>query len=104
MNATLAFPRSCDLHAARSPSIVPVRSADELRRALRAAREHALHLDVSGLNRMLRLDGQRRQIELQAATSWSAVAAYLVEHGVAPAAAGFAGDLAGSVGETVSEN
>lgn len=104
MNATLAFPRSCDLHAARSPSNVPVRSADELRRALRTAREHALHLDVSGLNRMLRLDGQRRQIELQAATSWSAVAAYLGEHGVAPAAAGLAGNPAGSVGEAVSEN
>ncbi|HEV8097199.1 MAG TPA: FAD-binding protein [Burkholderiales bacterium] len=104
MNATLAFPRSGDLRAARSPSTVPVRSADELRRALRAARERALTLDVSGLNRMLRLDGQRRQIELQAATSWSAVAAYLVEHGVASAAAGLAGNLAGSVGEAVSEN
>jgi FAD/FMN-containing dehydrogenase len=41
-------------------------------------------LDVSGLNRMLRLDGQRRLVELQAAASWSEVAAYLGEHGVAP--------------------
>jgi FAD/FMN-containing dehydrogenase len=104
MNATLAFPRFGDLHAARSPSTVPVRSADELRRALRTAREHALHLDISGLNRMLRLDGQRRQVELQAAASWSEVAAYLGEDGVAPAAAGLAGTLTGSVGEAVSEN
>ena len=104
MTATLAFPRSADLRAARSPATVPVRSADELRRALRTAREHALHLDLSGLNRMLRLDAQRRLVELQAAASWSEVAAYLGEHGVAPAAAGFAGNLTGSVGEAVAEN
>ena len=104
MIATLAFPRSGDLRAARSPSTVPVRSADELRRALRTAREHALHLDISGLNRMLRLDGQRRQVELQAAAPWSEVAAYLGEKGVAPATAGLAGALTGSVGEAVSEN
>ena len=104
MNATLAFPRSGDLHAARSPSTVPVRSADELRRALRAAREHALHLDVSGLNRMLRLDGERRLVELQAATPWAALTEYLGEQGFAPAAVGFAGNLAGSVGDAVSEN
>ena len=104
MNATLAFPRSGDLHAARSPSTVPVRSADELRRALRAAREHALNLDVSGLNRMLRLDDERRQVELQAATSWPAVAAYLGEQGVAAAAAALAGNLTGSVGDAVSQN
>jgi FAD/FMN-containing dehydrogenase len=104
MNATLAFPRFADLHAARSPATVPVRSADELRRALRAARERALALDVSGLNRMLRLDGQRRQIELQAATPWSAVAGYLGEHGVTPGAVDFARHFAGTVGGTVSEN
>src|SRR5258706_5872472 len=104
MNATLALPCSADLHAARSPSTIPVRSAEELRRALHAARERALRLDVSGLNRMLRLDCQRRLIELQAATPWSAVGAYLSEHGVAPGAAGFAGTLAGSVGEAVAEN
>ena len=104
MTATLAFPRSADLRAARSPSTVPVRSADELRRALRTAREHALHLDLSGLNRMLRLDAQRRLVELQAAASWSEVAAYLGEQVLAPAAAGLAGNLTGSVGEAVSEN
>src|SRR5258706_7857166 len=104
MNATLALPCSADLHAARSPSTIPVRSAEELRRALHAARERALRLDVSGLNRMLRLDCQRRLIELQAATPWSAVGAHLSEHGVAPGAAGFAGTLAGSVGEAVAEN
>jgi len=104
MTATLAFSRSGDLHTARCPSTVLVRSADELRRALRTARDHALHLDVSGLNRMLRLDGQRRLVELQAAASWSEVAAYVGEKGVAPATAGLAGALTGSVGEAVSEN
>ena len=91
MNATLTFPRSGELHGER-PAIV-ARSADDLRKALRAARERALTLDVSALTRMLRLDGCRRQIELQASASWSALHA----HGVAPA-------LEGSIGDAVSAN
>ena len=91
MNATLTFPTSGTLHG-EHPAIV-ARSADDLRKALRAARERALTLDVSALNRMLRLDGRRRQIELQAAAPWSA----LHEHGVSLA-------LDGSIGDAVSAN
>ena len=91
MNATLTFPRNGELHRER-PAIV-ARSVDDVRKALRAARERALTLDVSALNRILRLDGRRRQIELQAAAPWSA----LQEHGVALA-------LPGSIGDGVSAN
>ena len=83
MTATLAF------DCTGTPSAILVRSADELRRALRAAREHAVTLDLSGLNRTLRIDGERRRIELQAATPWSAVGSY---------------GLAGTVGDAVSAN
>ena len=91
MNATLTFPRNGEWHG-EHPAIV-ARSADDVRKALRAARERALTLDVSALNRMLRLDGRRRQIELQAAAPRSA----LQEHGVALA-------LPGSIGDAVSAN
>ena len=91
MNATLTFPQTGQLHGER-PAIV-ARSVDDVRKALRAARERALTLDVSALNRMLRLDGSRRQIELQAAAPWTA----LHEHGIALA-------LPGSIGDAVSAN
>ena len=91
MTATLAFNRT-----GNDASAILVRSADELRRALRAARERAVTLDLSGLNRLLRLDVERRLGELQAATPWTAVAA---ETGVSGLAA-----LPGSVGEAVSAN
>jgi hypothetical protein len=90
MTATLAFTRTDHVSA------ILVRSADELRRALRAARERAVTLDLSDLNRLLRLDEQRRLVELQSATPWSAVAAAT---GVPAFAA-----LAGCAGETVSTN
>lgn len=104
MLATLTFPAIGDLHAAPGQATIPVRSVDELRRALRAAGERALALDLSALNRMLRLDGERRQIELQAATPWSSLADYLRERGAAPDAATLVAGLPGCVGDMVSAN
>lgn len=94
MTTTLAFTHAGN--SAHDASAILVRTADELRRALRAARERAVTLDLSELNRLLRLDDQRRLVELQAATPWSAVAA-------ATGASGLAA-LRGSVGEAVSAN
>ena len=91
MNATLTFPKNGALHGEHLT--IAVRSADELRKALRAARERALTLDVSALSRMLRVDMPRRQIEFQAAAPWSA----LQPHGITLA-------LQGSIGEAVSAN
>jgi hypothetical protein len=90
MTATLA------LDCTGNPSAILVRSADELRRALRAARERAVTLDISGLNRMLRLDTERGSIEVQAATPWSALAACTGE----PLDPG----LRGTIGDAVSAN
>ena len=91
MSATLTFPRAGNLRSGH-PAIL-VRSADELCKALRTARERAVTVDLSALNRLLRLDGPRRLVELQAAASWSA----LQEHGVSAA-------LTGSIGDAVSAN
>ena len=93
MSATLTFPRSGNLHSAADHPTILVRSADELRKAVRATRDRALTLDLSGLNRLLRLDDRRRQIELQAAAPWSA----LQQHGVT-------GALQGTIGDAVSAN
>lgn len=104
MLATLTYPESGDLRAAGRQDIMRVRSADDLRRALRAARGRALALDLSALNRMLRLDGERGQIELQAATPWSSVEHYLGERGARIAPGLLASGLPVSVGEAVAEN
>ena len=104
MLATLTFPESGDLRAARCQDTLQVRSADDLRRALRTARERALALDLSALNRMLRLDGERGQIEVQAATLWSSVEHYLGERGAPIAPGALASGLPVSVGEAVAEN
>jgi FAD/FMN-containing dehydrogenase len=90
MSATLTFP--CNGNPYSGPAI-PIRSADELRKALRAARERAVSVDLSGLTRMLRLDGPRRLIELQASAAWSA----LQDHGVSEV-------LPGTIGDAVSAN
>lgn len=104
MLATLTFPAIGDLHAAQRQETVRIRSADDLRRALRAARERALALDTSALNRMLRLDGERDHLELQAATPWCSITDYLGERAAGLDSGVRAAGLAGSVGEAVSEN
>jgi FAD/FMN-containing dehydrogenase len=88
MSATLTFPCNGNLRSAAEHPAILVRSADELRKALRAARERTVTVDLSGLNRMLRLDGSRRLAELQAAAPWSA----LQEHGVTATPQGTIGD------------
>ena len=93
MSATLTFPCNGNLHSASDRPAILVRSADELRKALRAARERTVTVDLSGLNRVLRLDGSRRLVELQAAAPWSA----LLQHGVTAT-------LQGTIGEAVSAN
>ena len=77
MFATLTLPAGYESPAPQRVPLVRVRSADELRNALRHAREHALTLDGSGLDRVLRLDATKGLIELQAATPWTELAKYL---------------------------
>lgn len=78
MYATLTLPAGQDLAEPRRSPTVRVRSADELRTALRQARGQALTLDASGLDRVLRADAARGLLEVQAATRWSELAGYLL--------------------------
>lgn len=104
MLATLTFPAIGDPHPAQRPKTVSVRSADDLRRALREARECALALDASALNCVLRLDARRGLLEVQAAMRWGALADYLGARGVALDPFTRPAGLPASVGDAVSAN
>lgn len=103
MLATLSF-SATGSQALLDPRNVRVASAEELREAFRAARDRALSLDLSALNRMLRLDRRRRHLELQAATSWSSLASYLCEHYGAGNASTRVEALPGLIGDAVARN
>ncbi len=104
MFATLTMPAPCDINSTPRVETIAVRSADELRHALRQSRTRPMTLDATGLDRILRLETARGLVEVQAATSWAALAAY-------PALAGFGVDvfaaspgMARTVGEAVTAN
>ncbi len=102
MLATFALPASCDLALAPRAATLRVRSADELRHALRQSRDRPLTVDASALDRVLRLDAARELIEVQAATTWAALAGYLSARGLEPFAA--CEGLPAGIGDAVSRN
>lgn len=77
MLATLTLPAGTDLTLLRPTPTVRVRSANELRDALRHARAQAIRLDGSEMDRILHFDARRGLLELQAATRWTELAGYL---------------------------
>lgn len=100
MLATLTLP------AAGTPPHAPrkarVRSADELRRALREARDRPLALDASGLDCVLRADDERRLLEVQAGMTWAALAACFGNAGDRLTAWAACAGLPATVGQAVS--
>jgi FAD/FMN-containing dehydrogenase len=102
MLATLTHPAALDASLLPRRPTVRVRSADELRSALRQARAQALTLDGRGLDRILRLDLKEGIVEVQAATSWAALHARLAAEGLPIAAFARECGLAETVGESVS--
>ena len=91
--------------AATLPSISRIHSAGDVLNAMRALRDALpARFDLSGLDRVLRVDADRELIEVQAATPWAALAARLApEHSWAATLATAPG-WAGSIGESVAEN
>jgi len=103
MYATLALAGIPESEAPKQRQ-VRVRSAEDLRKAMEHARHCALRVDTSGLDRVLRLDSTRQLLEVQAATPWRALSAYLGESAPELAAlAGLAG-FAPTVQESVAAN
>jgi FAD/FMN-containing dehydrogenase len=102
MLMTLTMPAGMPMpEAPRAPVRLKVRSADELRNAIRSSQAHAVILDGTGMNRVLRLDAGRGLIEVQAATTWTELAKYLAGRKLAIEAFAGAG-LPVAVGESVS--
>jgi FAD binding domain len=103
MFATLTLPAGYDLSSPQRTPTVRVRSADDLRNALRQARANNVKLDGSGMDRVLRLDAARGLVELQAATPWAELMRYLAPRGIAIDAYARTSSLPGTVGESVSQ-
>lgn len=103
MFATLTLPAGYDLSSPQRTPTVQVRSVDDLRNALRQARAHAVKLDGSGMDRVLRFDAARGKLELQAATPWTELARYLAPRGIAIDAFSRTSSLPATVGEAVSQ-
>jgi FAD/FMN-containing dehydrogenase len=103
MFATLTLPAEYDLSSPRRTPTVQVRSADDLRNALRHARANTVKLDGSGMDRVLRLDAARGLLELQAATPWAELVRYLAARGIAIDAYARTSSLPTTVGEAISQ-
>lgn len=102
MNNSLAI--ASGLHASPRTGRTSVRSADELRRAMRDLPHGACPPDTSGLDRVLQWDPTRNLVEAQSGTTWRALAEQL-----APAVPGLAGladeaRLPATVGQSLVEN
>ena len=103
MFATLTLPAGIDLTAPQRTPTVRVRSADDLRTALRHAREHSVKLDGSGMDRVLHLDAKRGLLELQAATPWTELSRYLASRKIAIDAFAQMPGAPATVGESVTQ-
>ena len=103
MFATLTLPAGIDLTAPQRTPTVRVRSADDLRNALRHAREHSVKLDGSGMDRVLHLDAKQGLLELQAATPWTELTRYLASRKIAIDAFARMPGAPATVGESVAQ-
>jgi FAD/FMN-containing dehydrogenase len=103
MYATLTLPAGYDPTSLQRAPTVRVRSADDLRSALRHARERAVTLDGSGMDRVLRFDATRGILELQAATPWTELARYLAQRDISIGSYARTPGLPATVGEAVSQ-
>ena len=100
MFATLTLPAGNDLTFPQPTPTVRVRSANDLRNALRHARAHSLKVDGSEMDRVLHLDAKRGMLELQAATPWTELARFLASHKIS---IGEFARLPATVGEAVAQ-
>ncbi len=104
MLATLSLPSLPELVPPAPIRTYRVRSADELRSAMRQPEPGAIGVDRTALDRVLRFDMARQLVEVQVGTPWQALCAYFAER--APDLRSFAecSDIPPSIGECVAAN
>jgi hypothetical protein len=102
MLGTLVLPAAT--FAPRTLEKAPLRSADDLRRAVLNLRGPFPRVDVTGLDRVLRVDPAGDRIEVQCATTWRTLAEHAAH--AAPGLVHFARDswLHPTIGQSVAEN
>lgn len=102
MHGTLASPARAVASATLARA--PLRSADDLRRAVLAVRGLPHGRESGGLDRVLRLDVTADRVEAQSAVTWSALARYAADE--VPGLARFAQDpwLPLTLGQSLAEN
>lgn len=103
MFATLTLPAGTEPTGNYRAPTVRVRSADDVRTALRLAREQAVTLDGTGMDRVLRFDDLRGIIEVQAATPWDELARYLANRKIEIGAFTGMARLPATIGEAASQ-
>lgn len=103
MFATLTQPAGNDLTLLQPTPTVRVRSADDLRNALRHARAQSVRLDGSEMDRVLHLDTKRGILELQAATPWTELARALASRKIDISAFARMAGAPATVGEAVAQ-
>jgi FAD/FMN-containing dehydrogenase len=104
MLATLELQTTCPLPLVPGLEVLRVRSAQELRLALRRARDRSLAVDASGLDCVLRVDPEQGLVEVQACTCWASLAEHLGRHGTPLEAFATGPGLPRTVGEALAEN
>ncbi len=104
MQATIVSGAQGAVGPAHPIPAVRVRSALELRSALQRARRQRLAVDVSELDRVLRLDCAGGLVEVQARTTWRALAAQAQQAGCDASPFASTEGLAPTIGESVVSN
>src|SRR4029079_3528752 len=105
MLMTLAMPAELQAEEDTRPAApvrIKVRSADELRTAVRHSRLQALTLDGTAMTHILRFDAKRGVLEVQAAATWAELAKYLAGRKLNIDAFAATPGLPAIVGEAVS--
>lgn len=104
MLATLSLPSLPELVPPAPLRTFRVRSADELRSAMRQPEPGAISVDRTALDRVLRFDAARKLVEVQFGTHWRTLCSHLAEQ--APELRSFAdcSDMPSSIGECVAAN
>lgn len=104
MLATLSLPSLPEPTPPAPRRILRVRSADELRIAMRQPIAGPVTVDRTDLDRVLRFDMTRQLVEVQAGTPWQALCSFFAER--APELRSFAEcrDMPTSIGECVAAN
>jgi len=104
MLATLSLPSLPEPAPPAPPRTFRVRSADELRSAMRQPEPGVIGVDRTALDRVLRFDTARQLVEVQVGTPWRALCSYLAEHASDLQSFAECGDMPPSIGECVAAN